>query len=269
MKKIFLIGKINTGLKKIYNALSKDYTVQICTDNNDFISDMFSVTIPDMIVVNTTDFSFGHREIFMTINRHAISAPVLCICGSQSSELFSNIIDQHRITFLSMTIFDKTTIKNKVDELMYSESPELESSLASSLAADISSSLNKNEDADTDTKKTILLVDDDPVQLRALKSLLQDRYKVLMSTSGAEALIMLARKHPDLILLDYNMPVCDGRQTLKMIRELDDSKDIPVIFLTGISDKAHIEMVLKLGPAGYLLKPLKPDALFELLDKIL
>lgn len=267
MKKIFLIGKINTGLKKIYNILSKDYNVQICSDNNSFINEMFSVTIPDMVIINTTDFTFGHREIFITINRHALSAQVLCICGNQSSDLFSNIIDSHRITYLSMTIFDKAVIKNKVDELMYTK-PELESELAASLASDLGLSINKDAVADTDTRKTILLVDDDSVQLRALKSLLQDKYKVLMSTSGTEAIVLLGKKHPDAILLDYNMPVCDGRQTLKMIREIDEAKDIPVIFLTGISDKAHIEMVLKLGPAGYLLKPLKPDALFELLNKI-
>ena len=72
-----------------------------------------------------------------------------------------------------------------------------------------------------------------------------------------------------MIFLDYNMPVCDGRQTLKMIREFEPAKNIPVVFLTGIGDKAHIEMVLKLNPAGYLLKPVKQETLFDIIAEVL
>ena len=66
---------------------------------------------------------------------------------------------------------------------------------------------------------------------------------------------MLKVLEPDLILLDYEMPVCDGRQTLEMIRADEEISDIPVIFLTGVNDREHIEMVLALRSAGYLLKP--------------
>ena len=61
----------------------------------------------------------------------------------------------------------------------------------------------------------------------------------------------IGKKRPDLILLDYEMPVCDGRQTLEMIRADEELKDIPVIFLTGVNDREHIESVLSLKPAGY------------------
>ena len=57
------------------------------------------------------------------------------------------------------------------------------------------------------------------------------------------------------------MPVCNGKQTLEMIRGDDEIKDIPVIFLTSVNDKKNIHDVLMLRPSGYLLKPIKTDVL--------
>ena len=74
---------------------------------------------------------------------------------------------------------------------------------------------------------------------------------------------------PDLVLLDYEMPVCDGRQTLEMIRSDDDFSQIPVVFLTGVGDRAHIEQVIDLKPQGYLLKPPVKDMLMEKISEIL
>ena len=65
------------------------------------------------------------------------------------------------------------------------------------------------------------------------------------------------------------MPVCDGKMTLEMIRADEDMKDIPVIFLTAVNDKANIEAVLKLKPAGYFLKPVVKDRLFAEIEKVL
>ncbi len=63
--------------------------------------------------------------------------------------------------------------------------------------------------------------------------------------------------------------MCDGKQTLEMIREDGDYNDIPVIFLTGVSDRAHIEAVLSLKPAGYMLKPaIKEKLLAAIRDNI-
>ena len=70
-------------------------------------------------------------------------------------------------------------------------------------------------------------------------------------------------------MLVYEMPVCDGRMTLEMIRADEDMKNIPVIFLTAVNDRANIEAVLKLKPAGYFLKPAVKDRLIEEIDRIL
>ena len=63
------------------------------------------------------------------------------------------------------------------------------------------------------------------------------------------------------------MPICDGRQTLEMIRADEEMGDIPVIFLTGVSDREHVEAVLRLKPSGYLLKPPVRKTLIEAIEK--
>ena len=63
------------------------------------------------------------------------------------------------------------------------------------------------------------------------------------------------------------MPVCDGRQTLEMIRADEELKDIPVVFLTGITTKSHVEAVIRLNPQGYLVKPVSREKLLSTIGK--
>ena len=121
----------------------------------------------------------------------------------------------------------------------------------------------------TPSRKHILVVDDNGTTLRTMKAMLGEYYDVSIAISGAQAMTSIGKKRPDLILLDYEMPVCDGKMTLEMIRADDDMKDIPVIFLTAINDRANIEAVLKLKPAGYFLKPAVKDRLLAEISKVL
>ena len=102
-----------------------------------------------------------------------------------------------------------------------------------------------------------------------MKAMLEADYDVALAVSGAQAMTSIGKQRPDLILLDYEMPVCDGHMTLEMIRADEEMKDIPVIFLTAINDRANIEAVLKLKPAGYFLKPAIKDQLLAEIAKVL
>lgn len=118
-------------------------------------------------------------------------------------------------------------------------------------------------------KKSILLIDDSAIQLRFMREMLKEQYEVGMAMSGTEAAELIKKKKPDLVFLDYDMPVIDGKMTLKMLRGMEEGKDIPVVFLTGVNDKEHIEAVLELNPAGYILKPASKDRIFATIRKIL
>ena len=115
-------------------------------------------------------------------------------------------------------------------------------------------------------KKKILVVDDSGIMLRNIKRWLEDKYQVILANSGAMAIKYLATNRPDLVLLDYEMPVVDGSQVLEMIRTETEFCDIPVIFLTGKNDKESIMKVLELKPEGYLLKSMEPQKIIEEID---
>lgn len=80
------------------------------------------------------------------------------------------------------------------------------------------------------------------------------------------AIKYMVMKRPDLVLLDYEMPVCDGRQVLEMIRAESDLADIPVIFLTNKNDRESVTKVTALKPEGYLLKTMEPVKIVKAID---
>lgn len=108
-------------------------------------------------------------------------------------------------------------------------------------------------------QKSLLLVDDDPTFLKVMKNWLDKDYSVTIVTSGTQALMYLADHKPDLILLDYEMPVTSGPQVLEMIRSETNVGNVPVIFLTGKGDRDSVMKVLALKPDGYLLKSLNRE----------
>ncbi len=107
-------------------------------------------------------------------------------------------------------------------------------------------------------KKTIMVVDDSGPMLLSVKTWLEDEYKIIMANSGTMAIKYLSINKPDLVLLDYEMPVINGRQVLEMIRSEEDFRDTPVIFLTSKNDKESVMEVMALKPEGYLLKTMPP-----------
>ncbi|MCR5546174.1 MAG: response regulator [Lachnospiraceae bacterium] len=113
----------------------------------------------------------------------------------------------------------------------------------------------------------VMIVDDDAGTIRNIKSLLEGAYNVSVANSGVKALDLLDIEKPEAILLDYEMPRMNGPETMRSIRLKPNYKNVPIIFLTGVNDKAQIAAALALRPDGYLLKPVnKEKLLMTLLD---
>jgi len=117
------------------------------------------------------------------------------------------------------------------------------------------------------TKKKILVVDDSGVMLRNVKGWLEDYYQVTLANSGTMAIKFLSTNRPDLVLLDYEMPVLNGKQVLEMIRSEAEFSDIPVMFLTSKNDRETINQVLGLKPEGYILKTTKPEQIIQMINE--
>ncbi len=127
-------------------------------------------------------------------------------------------------------------------------------------------SQNRSEKALESSRKKILVVDDSKFVLKMMEKLLGDKYEVITVSSGLAAFRTITLNKPDLVLLDYEMPVCKGNQVLEMMRAEKEFADIPVFFLTAKVDRESIQKVLELKPQKYLTKSLPPEKIKKEID---
>jgi len=117
-----------------------------------------------------------------------------------------------------------------------------------------------------DTRKTIFLVDDDVTNLTIGKKALMGTYNVFTLSSGALLLEMLDVLIPDLILLDVNMPEMDGHEAIQKVKLNQNTAQIPVIFLTALSNEEMELKGLSLGAIDYITKPFSTPLLLKRLE---
>lgn len=117
------------------------------------------------------------------------------------------------------------------------------------------------------TKENILIVDDSPAFLRLISEWLEGDYNVKVCPSATAAFHMIETSKPDLILLDYEMPICNGGQFLQMLRSEEVTADIPVMFFTSKDDADTVKSLISLKPQGYLLKNQTKDNILHSLEK--
>ena len=117
--------------------------------------------------------------------------------------------------------------------------------------------------------KRILICDDDPVILRLLQVNLElEGYDVLLAHHGEEAIKLTTAEHPDLVILDIMMPKLDGYQTCERLKQVEATKNIPVIFLSAKAQASDIERGKEYGVAEYLTKPFDPNELIDVVDRV-
>lgn len=249
MKKLLFVGKFNLIFKDINNFFENLFNVQVCIDNPDMVKEMLKLKKTDLVIISLIGINKDANRIFAEIKYNFPRTPVLCIGTQDEIDPFAKIIDTPQFTTLIRPIENEQILESICDIL------------------DVTYSDNKI--IDNKRKKCVLVVDDSGIQLRAMNDMLKAKYDVKLATSGMQALTVIGKTKPDVIFLDYEMPICDGKMTLEMIRELEEAKDIPVIFLTGVNDKEHIEAVLTLKPEGYILKPAKASVILDTLERVL
>lgn len=252
MKKIVLIGTHKAAVEEMRQCLSPYFHVQLCSEDTGALEGMMKIVGPDLVIISLADTGETDESIVHLLSSRYGQIPVLAVSAEKESGTF--------------VAYDK-------------EGAQFEHLIAPAGPSVILEAVCRRLGLDAETvkeaaqkdpkKKRILVVDDDGTMLRTIKAMLEQDYEVAVAISGSQAMTSIGRKKPDLILLDYEMPVCDGRMTLEMIRADEDLQDIPVLFLTAVNDRENVEAVLKLKPAGYLLKPPVKGRLFEEIRRIL
>lgn len=115
--------------------------------------------------------------------------------------------------------------------------------------------------------KTILIVEDTELNIDLLTQLLEDDYKLLVANDGGQGVAMAAEKKPDLILMDISLPVMDGYEAARRIRE--SQSGIPIIGLSAHAMEGHKQKAQEAGCDDYITKPINDALLFEMLKKYL
>ncbi|MBU2881775.1 response regulator [Psychrosphaera sp. B3R10] len=108
------------------------------------------------------------------------------------------------------------------------------------------------------TKQNVLVVDDEPTNLKVLNNILKDMYKLTFAKSGQEALRLIEKDKPDLILLDVMMPEMTGYEVCETLKQSSLYKSIPVIFVTALNDAVDEAKGLNIGAVDYISKPVTP-----------
>jgi sigma-B regulation protein RsbU (phosphoserine phosphatase) len=109
-------------------------------------------------------------------------------------------------------------------------------------------------------KKTLLLVDDAPANIQVANAILKDDYRVRIATSGAKALeLVKAPPIPDLVLLDVEMPEMDGYEVCRRLKADPETREVPVIFLTGKTEAEDETRGFEVGAVDYIHKPFSPS----------
>ena len=104
--------------------------------------------------------------------------------------------------------------------------------------------------------KKILIVDDEPAIIRLLSlRLIHNGYEVFEASNGLECIEVASQKLPDLILMDIQMPQCDGINAFSLLSEKENTKEIPVLFMTAFPKNDIITKVLRMGGKGCISKP--------------
>ncbi len=252
MRELLLVGKFNTYFHDLSDELESMFQVQACIDDADMMRDMIKLRSPDGIVLCMIGMGKEHNRIFAELQYNYRHIPVICVGTDAERARFQEYMNGRQFKELER----ETKCTGMAEEIV-------------KLTGFRDAAEQKDAHSAVKRRKSILLVDDNAIQLRTISNLLSDKYDVRLATSGMKAMMQIGKEVPDIIFLDYDMPVCDGKMTLQMIRESEESKDVPVVFLSGVKDAAHIKAVMALKPAGYILKPPKVERLEETIREIL
>lgn len=252
MKKILLIGELGNIIGSINECLVDDFKVQICSKEIANVQTMARIIKPDMVIICHIGAKEIGREIYGWLTASLSHIPVLGIVSYDTAELYREFYEKPQFNIMIRPIA-KQALLAKCHKILNDDVYENEA----------------EPDFVKDEKKKIMVVDDSAIMLRGMKQVLEKDYNVCLAKSGEKALKMIPVENPDLILLDYEMEGMDGKETFEIIKADEMMKNIPVVFLTGVSDRDRICSVLKSKPNGYILKPPDEEKILDCIENIL
>lgn len=244
MGKVMLIDDELETLEIYKGYLEDEHEVYAFSAGAEALAQIVDVK-PDIILLDIEMPFLDGFEVLERIReiRDGAEIPIVGVTGQKNRTTALNFLGKGGTAYLTKPVA-KNLMQEKVNEI-----------------------LQKTEEKKT--RKKVLLVDDELESLLVYKTVLQERYNVMALNSSKTALAYLQKFEPDLIVLDYQMPLYNGRALYQMISKMERLKDIPVLFLTGSTDKESLLECATLLPQGLVLKSAGKDALLEKVKSVL
>ena len=233
----------------------------------------------DMVVVFISCYQNISSKLFYILTIVHAAIPIITIGKKEDTMQYEMLYSKTQYTHLYRPIKNRDIMKCIADRLHITEDENAEHKDISDVSnyienedkiknkTDIWDEAELDNEADADKRKHILLVDNDDEIYNDMKSIIGDRYRVSAAGTELQAMRMLEKDRPDMMFLSYEMPLCEGRIMLEMIRNDEELRKLPVVFLTKIAEKRNIASIIRLKPAGCILKPLDKEIVTRIIEK--
>ncbi|MFS4455099.1 response regulator [Maribacter sp. 2304DJ31-5] len=258
VKKVLIIEDDELNNKALQEMIKSKHLEAVAAKNAKDARRLFKNEHPDLVVLDLGLPDIDGIELLSELKMQKKEVPVIVFTGRELTKKELKQIERHKDTSVVL----KTT--KSFDRL--SEETELFLNMLNSTQTDYPVLPPKEFDSDDIIKgKRILIVDDDMRNIYALETVLEEeQVAVTIATNGAEAVDEVKNGEFDAVLMDIMMPVMDGYEATKKIREMGHDK-LPIIALTAKAMKGDREKCLEAGVSDYMSKPLDVEKLLSLL----
>ncbi len=273
--RVLFTGRGVRMIENLMDQVAGKYVPDRCHVNETEFRQKLERFHPHVVVICLQNEFHEDRETYYVLKDKAEyrHLPVLVLGRDEDCALFHDKIRLHNEVVLerplNMDVFMETLREMADQSIAHDEEQKKREEQMESKPVDETKPAQPATENPSNQRKSILVVDDDVRMLNVIKLYLQELYDVTVVPNGKLALKFLEKKHADMVLLDYLMPEMSGPQVLEQIRTGLRNPDVPVLFLTGVSDKDMVIQSLRFSPSGYLLKPVTRETLLERVTEIL
>lgn len=265
--KVLLTGNNKTIIDDFFTRLSNSFECQNSSARYDDILSHIQYFKPAAFLycVQQENPEEMRKVSAIRHNNAGKATPFILIGSKAESDAFSKIAGDIVDLFIDKSS-GTSTIRDQLLAFLQKETEAAEPEALPDENSELLSLLEETQAAlediappepdDPKRRKHILVVDDDSRMLKVINRHLAEQYDVATAINGRLALKFLETKKTDLVLLDYEMPLDNGLTVLEKIRQNPATMNLPVVFLTGTSERRKIQQALALKPQGYLLKPI-------------
>lgn len=269
--KVLLTGNNKSAIDDFFIHMDENFEAMTTSDRYEDIIQHIKYFNPDVFVYCLFDETGDDFNKLPLIKNHLSKdqIPFILLGPKKECEEFERIV----VNIPDLVLYKPITaklIQDKIIKFLKEWKSEDEGETAEQpeeVSLEIDEPVMTKDTVQPKQRKHILAIDDNSLMLKVIKEHLHGKYDVATAISGKVAFKFLERKQTDLILLDYEMPDENGPAVLEKLRSNEATKDIPVIFLTAISERDKLQKALVMKPQGYLLKPIERDKLLETIEK--